>query len=112
MTRILDDVRVLGLTRWIPGEYCTKMFADYGADLMTIEKPISRGYFRELTRFETGTHLHPGHPWQPSGVELRWDGAAPVLGQDNEYVCKELLGFSDAQYHALVAEGQIGIEYV
>lgn len=72
----------------------------------------ARRYFRELTHLECGTHLHPGHPWKPSGMELRWERGAPVLGQDNEYVYKELLGFTDADYAALEAEGQIGTDYV
>lgn len=48
MAQILDDVRVVDLTRWIPGEYCTKMLADYGADVVKVEKPgegsLTRGY--------------------------------------------------------------------
>ena len=33
------------------------------------------------------------------------------LGEHNEYVYKELLGFSDAEYDAAVAAGDIGMDF-
>jgi crotonobetainyl-CoA:carnitine CoA-transferase CaiB-like acyl-CoA transferase len=35
---------------------------------------------------------------------LAWERGAPTLGEDNEYVFKEVLGFDDAEYDQLVAE--------
>ena len=35
-----------------------------------------------------------------------------MLGQDNDYVYREVLGVSDDEFEELVNEGHIGTEYV
>jgi crotonobetainyl-CoA:carnitine CoA-transferase CaiB-like acyl-CoA transferase len=37
--QVLDDLRVIDLSRWIAGEYATKLFADFGADVIKVETP-------------------------------------------------------------------------
>ena len=69
------------------------------------------GFFEELTGPETGTHSYPGLNFSMSKTsnELR---RHPVrLGEDNEYIYKELLGLSDEEYVHLEELGQIGMDY-
>ncbi|MDY6893153.1 MAG: CoA transferase [Chloroflexota bacterium] len=39
MDQALSDVKILDLTQNIAGPFCTKYFADYGADVIKIERP-------------------------------------------------------------------------
>ena len=47
----LEDVRVLDLTQYIAGPYCTKLFADYGAEVIKIERPNGGDPARRLGPF-------------------------------------------------------------
>jgi benzylsuccinate CoA-transferase BbsF subunit len=66
-----------------------------------------------LTHPAAGTHSYLKSPiWHMSETPLPYRNVAPLLGQDNEYVYRELLGFSDAQYQRFVELGHIGTEFV
>lgn len=49
--QVLDGLRVLDLSRWVSGEFATKMFADFGADVIKVEKPGEGSYTRHWGPF-------------------------------------------------------------
>ena len=69
-----------------------------------------RGWLRPLTSLDVGTHLHPGHPYR--GVPQAWRRGSPVLGEDNEYVYKDLLGVSDADFERYRKEKILAEDYL
>lgn len=69
-----------------------------------------RGWFQERSHAATGTHRYIGHPWRADGFALAWGRPVPSFGEDNEYVYKEVLGYSDAAYQELVDRGLIADE--
>ena len=44
--RTLDGVRVLDLTRLLPGDYCTMLLGDMGAEVIKVEEPSLGDYIR------------------------------------------------------------------
>ncbi len=68
----------------------------------------ARNWFQTRTHPSVGTYPYPGHPWRATGLDLAWGRPLPGFGQDNEYVYKQILGYTDDQYDDLVAQGLIG----
>jgi crotonobetainyl-CoA:carnitine CoA-transferase CaiB-like acyl-CoA transferase len=71
-----------------------------------------RGFFHLLEHRRAGLHFHPGANVQLTGTPARIVRAAPVTGQDNEYVYRQILGVDDAEYARLVEAGHIGDTYL
>ncbi len=64
-----------------------------------------RGFFVQLEHPEAGVQKHAGIPWKLHGTPVAIESPAPCMGQQNEYVVKELLGRSDEEYERLLADG-------
>lgn len=71
-----------------------------------------RDFFVELTQADAGTHRYPGADWKFSATPVQFRKAPVMLGEDNEYVYKHVLGYSDERYEELVAAGHITMEVV
>jgi crotonobetainyl-CoA:carnitine CoA-transferase CaiB-like acyl-CoA transferase len=81
-------------------------------ELMTDEHMNAVGAFTDLDHPVVGRRRSPGPPWSSSRWRLDERRAAPLLGEDNEYVYREVLGYDDATYRALIEAGEVGTDYV
>ena len=70
----------------------------------------ARDFFVPIDRAIVGTHLYPGAVAKFSSTPLVADRPAPLLGEHNRVVFRDLLGMSDAEIDALEAQGIIGDE--
>ncbi|HJZ84624.1 MAG TPA: CaiB/BaiF CoA-transferase family protein [Polyangia bacterium] len=57
MARPLDGVRVLDLSRLLPGPFATLILSDLGADVVKVEDTGAGDYLRAFPPFVPGTHL-------------------------------------------------------
>lgn len=47
----LEGIRILDLSRLLPGPYCTMLLADFGAEVIKIEEPVTGDYSRSFPPF-------------------------------------------------------------
>ncbi|MCJ0902866.1 CaiB/BaiF CoA-transferase family protein [Rhodococcus sp. ARC_M6] len=66
-----------------------------------------REWFQERSHPAVGTHRYPGHPWRAEGFDVAFGRVLPGFGEDNEYVYKEILGYSDEKYAELEDSGLV-----
>ena len=71
----------------------------------------ARGFFRWMEHPESGRHRYPGHPFKYSRTALRFDLPAPLLGQHNDLVYRQLLGLPANEIQRLTELGHIGDSY-
>ncbi|MXY36930.1 MAG: hypothetical protein F4Y54_09265 [Dehalococcoidia bacterium] len=60
---------------------------------------------------DIGVYVYPGPLYALPASEGGIRRPPVALGQDNDYVYREVLGVSDEEYDRLVAEGHIATEY-
>jgi crotonobetainyl-CoA:carnitine CoA-transferase CaiB-like acyl-CoA transferase len=68
----------------------------------------ARSFFVPVDREVSGTHLYPGPVPRLSRTPLSADRPAPLLGQHNVEVLRELLGMTDDEIRALESAAIIG----
>ena len=69
-----------------------------------------RDWQQPLHSLDVGTHLHPGLPYR--GVPQVWRRGSPVLGEDNEFVYKQILGVSDEEFECFRREKILADDYL
>ena len=81
-------------------------------DVLFTEDPHvrDRDWLRPLESYDVGTHLHPGLAFR--GVPQAWRRGSPTLGEDNEYVYKEILGVSDEDFERYRDEKILAEDYL
>ncbi|WP_433502775.1 CaiB/BaiF CoA transferase family protein [Pseudonocardia halophobica] len=82
------------------------------ADATSDPQLHERGFFHLLEHRRAGWHFHPGANVQLTGTPTQIVRAAPITGQDNEYVYRSVLGVDDEEYAALVRAGHVGDTYL
>ena len=82
----LDGIRVLDLSRLLPGPYCSMLLADFGAEVIKIEEPGRGDYSRSFPPFQNGFgywHLQLNRNKKSVVLDLKSDaGSLFKIGAD------------------------------
>ena len=71
----------------------------------------ARGWWEELVPPEVGeAHRFVTTPWRLSASPFRPSSPAPLLGEHNDHVYREILGLEREEYRALQEAGVISTE--
>jgi crotonobetainyl-CoA:carnitine CoA-transferase CaiB-like acyl-CoA transferase len=82
MTGALEGVRVVDLTRYIPGPYCTMLLGDLGADVIKVEEPPFGDPVRVVPPAvdgESAAHAALNRNKRSMVVDIRQDEGAAVV---------------------------------
>jgi crotonobetainyl-CoA:carnitine CoA-transferase CaiB-like acyl-CoA transferase len=78
-----------------------------GEDLLSDPQLAFRGHFIYLDHKVIGRHAYQAPAYRLSKTLHRVWKAAPCLGEDNRYVYREILGFTEEEISTLIEEGVI-----
>jgi crotonobetainyl-CoA:carnitine CoA-transferase CaiB-like acyl-CoA transferase len=70
-----------------------------------------RDFFVQITHPEAGTHLYPSTTYKMSKVPFEVRKPPMRLGEDNDYVFREVIKLSEEEYQYLKEQGHIGMDY-
>ena len=71
----------------------------------------ARDFFKKQTQRSSGTYEYVGPIWKMPETPVEFVQPPVMFGEHNDYVYRELLKVSDAEYEALRASGHISTEY-
>ena len=80
-------------------------------DLLSDPQLERRKHFVTLEHPEIGPHRYHAPAYRLSDTPHEMKSAAPCLGQHNEYIYKEILGFTEDEIADMIAEGVITTDY-
>ena len=78
------------------------------SDLLQDPQLAHRGFFRNIDHAEMGNIPYTGHQFRIAGYDSGPRFAAPVMGQHNEMVLREVLGMSDEEVTEAIIGGALG----
>ena len=70
-----------------------------------------RGFFEEIYQEDCGVHKYPGAPFRFAKTDTSIRRGPVRLGEDNEYVYRTVMGYSEEEYADFERLGHIGTEY-
>ena len=70
-----------------------------------------RDFFVQITHPEAGTHLYPSTTYKMSKVAFEVRKPPMRLGEDNDYVYREIIKLTEDEYQYLKDQGHIGMDY-
>ena len=99
--RTSEDVMALLQSKGVPAGVVQN-----ARDMLESDEHLkARGYYVYLDHPEAGHNAYDGPPFRLSKTPGKLAGPAPLLGQHNEQVCKEILGMGDEEIaEAIVAQ--------
>lgn len=71
---------------------------------------LDHKWFQERSHPAIGTFKYPGHPWRADTFDQAWGRPVPSFGEDNDYVYRQILEYSDAEIESLTKRGLIASE--
>ena len=78
----LNGIRILDLTRLLPGPYCSMLLADFGAEVIKIEEPSEGDYARKFPPTQNGFgfwHLQLNRNKKSLAVDLKTKAGKEVF---------------------------------
>lgn len=78
----LEGLKILDLTRLLPGAFCTQILADLGAEVIKVEQPLTGDYnraFAPLNKVESGSFLLLNRNKQSITLNLKSEQAKQIL---------------------------------